>query len=272
MRELTSRVATGAVAISFVSGLLFVGKYYEMDWVVALLLVSGTYFCGLEYLRLMRKNDIQLEKYSFISLSLLVELSFVFFNGKYSPLFLWGTIALLVLIYLPYELSIKKALGSVFGIFYIPYFLHFFYLLYVRGGKTGLLYCLLVLIMVWCYDIGAYVVGTLWGKHSLAPKLSPNKTWEGVGGGIVFTLIGANTSPIWIPWLTSLPHIFAISIIIGLTAQLGDLFESKLKRSAKVKDSGTFFPGHGGVLDRLDGLLFAIPVFYFYFHYVLGYV
>lgn len=272
MNKLTSRTLTSMAAISFVSGLLFVGKYYHMNWVVSILLVVITYLCGREYLRLMRNSNIGLEKYSFLSLSLLVELSFVFFDGRYSPLFLWGTIAFFVLIYLPCDLPIRKTLASVFGVFYIPYFLHFFYLIYVGGGSTGLLYCLLVLIMVWCYDTGAFVVGTLWGKRSLAPKLSPNKTWEGVLGGIIFTLIGANSSPIWIPWLTSLHHIFAISIIIGLTCQLGDLFESKLKRAAKVKDSGSFFPGHGGVLDRVDSFLFAIPVFYFYFHYILGYV
>lgn len=272
MSNLTSRTLTSMTAISLISGILFVGKYYGKNWVVSILLVLITFLCAREYLRLMKKSHISLEKYSFLSCSLLIELSFVFFDGKYSHLFLFGAIALFVLIYLPAHLPIRKILASVFGVFYIPYFLHFFYLIYVGGGPTGLLYCLLILIMVWCYETGAFVIGSVWGRHKMAPKLSPNKTWEGVLGGIIFTLIGANSSPIWIPWLTSLPHIFAISILIGLAAQVGDLFESKLKRSAGVKDSGSFFPGHGGVLDRLDGLLFAIPIAYFYFHYILGYV
>ena len=116
-----------------------------------------------------------------------------------------------------------------------------------------------VFLMMWANDTGAYVTGITLGKHKLAPAISPNKTWEGLWGGVILTLI---TSWAYSHFsLTLSQSIWLISApIISLFGTLGDLFESKLKRIAGVKDSGKIMPGHGGVLDRFDGLLFALPV------------
>lgn len=115
--------------------------------------------------------------------------------------------------------------------------------------------------IIWAADIGAYFAGKAFGKHKLAPVVSPGKTWEGVAGGtatmIVATLIG------WV-WLTDANQaaLLIVCILTGWLSIVGDLGESLFKRQAGVKDSGTLFPGHGGVLDRVDSLTAAAPVFW----------
>ena len=124
---------------------------------------------------------------------------------------------------------------------------------------------LMVLVLVWIADTGAYLAGRAFGKRRLAPKISPGKTWEGVMGGAVGTLIyamicamfspdlgGRVEGVIWVPFLAAALALFALSVI-------GDLLESALKRQAGVKDSGRLLPGHGGVLDRIDSATAALP-------------
>lgn len=155
---------------------------------------------------------------------------------------------------------------------------------------NGPLYVLLLMLLVWCGDIAAYYVGRAWGKHKLAPRISPGKTWEGaiasVLGAVVVALLLfrfinpiANTlravhllsAPSSV-FYTSIPNtrtafsiapgwlVALFAVCVNVAAQFGDLVESALKRGAGVKDSGTLLPGHGGVLDRIDALLFALPV------------
>ena len=121
-------------------------------------------------------------------------------------------------------------------------------------------------IIQWACDSGAYLVGTTFGKTKLSPKISPNKTWEGfIGGLILATFIGyiiacfIGSNPI---------HWVLISIIIVVFGTLGDLTESQIKRSVGVKDSGNLLPGHGGILDRFDGVLFSAPFVLAYLHFV----
>ena len=126
-------------------------------------------------------------------------------------------------------------------------------LLWIRDrADNGLALLLWVFIVTWSVDIGAYLAGRRFGKRKLAPAISPGKTWEGLYGGIVAaTLLGA----IWV-YATGLDIVLlAAAPIFAAGAQAGDLFESWMKRRAGVKDSGNWLPGHGGVLDRLDGLV-----------------
>ncbi|MGB3452430.1 MAG: phosphatidate cytidylyltransferase [Moheibacter sp.] len=122
---------------------------------------------------------------------------------------------------------------------------------------------LFIFILIWISDIMAYVVGSLWGKHKLAPKISGGKTWEGAIGGFVFTLL---TGFIFYKYLfpESRMNWIIIGAIVAVFAPVGDLVESKLKRSFDVKDSGKLMPGHGGFLDRLDSFIFVIPMVYLY--------
>lgn len=147
------------------------------------------------------------------------------------------------------------------GIIYIPLFLSC--MVMIRNGTDGILWIFFLLSIVFAGDTGAYYVGSYLGRHKLCPAVSPGKTIEGSVGGLVANL-GVGALFKWF-FLTSLSWGFCIlfSIIIGIAGQVGDLFESELKRSSNIKDSGVILPGHGGVLDRIDALLFAAPVAYF---------
>lgn len=116
-----------------------------------------------------------------------------------------------------------------------------------------------LLFLIWASDIGAYAAGRTFGKHKLAPNISPGKTWEGWAGGALLTLLIAWALGNLIPDL-SLTHRLVAAAVVAVFGPLGDLAESMLKRSAGVKDSGTFLPGHGGLLDRFDAFLLVLPV------------
>ena len=117
--------------------------------------------------------------------------------------------------------------------------------------------------LIWINDAGAYFAGTLLGKHKIAPNLSPNKTVEGnVGGFAATVLLGLALA--WFTDLLTVKDGLFLGLVMGVVGPLGDLFESALKRGAGVKDSGNLLPGHGGILDRLDSVLFGAPVLYFF--------
>ena len=127
----------------------------------------------------------------------------------------------------------------------------------------------LVFLMTMLCDSCAYFVGTRWGKHRLYPAVSPKKSVEGAVGGVggaVLAVVGSMW--LFMPELSLVVGV-GLGVLVGIFAQIGDLFESLLKRSAQIKDSGHLFPGHGGMLDRLDSLLFSFPVAYLYFQLVL---
>src|SRR3990167_2510530 len=132
----------------------------------------------------------------------------------------------------------------------------------LRMANIGPLLLLFVFALVWMVDIGGYFVGSRFGKHLLAPRVSPGKTWEGFFGGILLSLLLAVGVMLWLgasshELLSLLPQV----LVTALFAVLGDLFESLLKRQAKLKDVGNILPGHGGFLDRIDSSLAAIQVF-----------
>lgn len=122
-------------------------------------------------------------------------------------------------------------------------------------------------IILWLNDTGAYFTGKFLGRTKLYEKVSPNKTWEGLVGGIVFAIAAGF---LWSKYSLALDQTqwVTVAAIIAVFANIGDLFESHLKRSYGVKDSGTIIPGHGGVLDRFDGLLFALPLVIFYLNFI----
>lgn len=128
----------------------------------------------------------------------------------------------------------------------------------IRAADLALL--LLILIVVISTDIGAYVIGSLVGKHKLAPLLSPNKTIEGSIGGVLTSLIVASIYLNFFTFSYSSLTMLILSAVLSVTGQFGDLIESAFKRHFQVKDSGTIFPGHGGILDRFDSTLFTLAM------------
>lgn len=118
-------------------------------------------------------------------------------------------------------------------------------------------------IMLWLNDTGAYVFGRLFGKNKLFPRISPKKTWEGLIGGVISAMVGGWILSVYYPQF-SLLNWLILAILISVSASFGDLVESMLKRSLKIKDSSNLLPGHGGILDRFDGVLLASPVVFTY--------
>lgn len=136
------------------------------------------------------------------------------------------------------------------------------------SSDQGHLWLLAALMVVWAADSGAYFAGRTFGRHKLAPRISPNKTWEGLFGGLLAGLLvvvafgfGFGVPEWQLITVAQLPWLLLVTVVAVFASVLGDLFESLLKRHAGAKDSGHIIPGHGGVLDRVDGVLAALPVF-----------
>ncbi len=180
-------------------------------------------------------------------------------------LFLIGALLLLAMMYLfklgPLDQLIFRLGWQVLGLIYIPLLLG--HLVLLRELPDGRGWVFLVLFAVMACDSMAYFVGVKFGRHKLYPAVSPKKSIEGGLGGLVGSCLG-----VWLAAVLFLPsygpgQIVLIGLLLGIFGQVGDLFESLLKRACGVKDSGGIFPGHGGILDRLDSLLFAFPLAYY---------
>ena len=158
---------------------------------------------------------------------------------------------------------ISDALARIVcGVIYIPFFLA--HLILIRNHDGGAVWIFFVLAVVFALDTSAYYVGTYAGRHKLYPVVSPKKTWEGAVGGLIGALLAACLFRTWflgdVMWL----HLIILTLCMAIFGGIGDLVESMIKRSVHVKDSGVLLPGHGGILDRIDSLLFAAPIVYYY--------
>jgi len=162
----------------------------------------------------------------------------------------------------PIEFRFKDAAVTLFGVLYIGMTLGS--LVSTRALPSGEWLVLFLAMVTWAGDIGAYYTGSLWGRHLLAPTVSPKKSVEGLAGGIALAVAAALLTRTWILPEFSLLDALAIGILLTGAGLAGDLCESAIKRSVGVKDSGGILPGHGGMLDRLDSLLFTAPAFYYY--------
>jgi phosphatidate cytidylyltransferase len=137
------------------------------------------------------------------------------------------------------------------------------FLILIRGLNDGKYLIFLILAIIWSGDTLAYYTGSLFGRHPLSKTISPKKTLEGMLGGLSGSILVAFClGPFWLPKASLASYPF-IGLTVGIFGQLGDLSESVLKRWAGEKESGSILPGHGGLLDRIDGLIFSAPVFYY---------
>jgi phosphatidate cytidylyltransferase len=143
-------------------------------------------------------------------------------------------------------------------------------LLLTRALPDGEFLVFFVVLVTWAGDTGAYILGKTMGRRPLAPVISPKKTVEGFLGGIILALVVAVVSRLWFLPSVTLMDAAVLAILLTSAGLLGDLAESAVKRSVNQKDSGSLIPGHGGMLDRLDSLLFTAPCFYYYVTFVKG--
>lgn len=161
---------------------------------------------------------------------------------------------------------------TLFGLMYVPWLLNFIQKIVFMPGIDGRYYVLYFILVTKFSDVGAYVTGSLIGRHKMIPRISPGKTWEGFAGAIV---ISTGASLAFAHFLghrlqgMSLLHAICLGVILSVAAVVGDLIESLFKREAGTKDSGRLFPGIGGILDLLDSLLFNAPLMYLYLRHVL---
>lgn len=173
--------------------------------------------------------------------------------------------------------SVANLSNTLLGLLYIGWL--FSYLIVLRKLPMGKECLFALLLITWIGDSGAYIIGTKWGRHKLIPRISPKKSIEGAGGGLVCSLLAALLirwlfiTPLASRWFNpldlSITHYVVLGLLLGTVGQVGDLAESLLKRDAKVKDSSRIIPGHGGLLDVIDSLLFTAPVMYYYTIYVI---
>lgn len=150
-------------------------------------------------------------------------------------------------------------LHNIFGVFFIGWSLS--HLVLLRNLPEGKSYILFLCAIVWVGDTLAMYVGKMIGRHKMSQSISPGKTWEGAAGGLIGGLLTAVVCSSYLVPQLSLPQCLFLALLLSIMAQISDLGESMIKRYTGVKDSGELIPGHGGLLDRIDSLLFAAPTF-----------
>ncbi|MCL4522423.1 MAG: phosphatidate cytidylyltransferase [Acidobacteria bacterium] len=177
----------------------------------------------------------------------------------YLVFFLLGTASLALVSKRGMADALPSGAVSGAGVLFIAWPLSYLVRLHALSPK----FLLLVLVLVWAGDTAAFFVGRSIGRHLLAPTVSPKKTWEGAIANVLGTILAAYVFSYWMPRLTV--YLIILAGLVSVAGQVGDLFESAWKRGAGVKDSGSLLPGHGGILDRIDALLLAVPVVWWYF-------
>lgn len=225
-----------------------------------------------EFKRMIDDNQSKIHYSSALTISLFIYL-FSFALHYWHLHIKWITL-LVPLTWLPFMIELFQKnpkpfrnIGLTFlSIIYITIPITLLHLMAFKDGEYGFIPVLCFFVLVWINDSGAYLVGVNFGKHKLYERISPKKTIEGFVGGIVCNLIAAyfifqytQIGSLWI-WM-------ATALVISVIGTAGDLIESMLKRSLNVKDSGTFLPGHGGILDRFDAALFSAPMVSLLFYY-----
>ncbi len=154
----------------------------------------------------------------------------------------------------------RELIYAMFGLLYLGFLPLFFVL--IRDSANGMHWTLVFLFVVWAGDTGAYFAGKSFGRRKLYPAISPKKTVEGAIGGLLSGLVVAILYKVLLFRSMSWGAVVTVSLLVGVVAQIGDLCESYLKRAFDTKDSGSILPGHGGFLDRFDGVVFSLPVMY----------
>lgn len=260
-------------SVVFAAVMLFGLLYNEQAFLILILLINV--LCLRDFFRLMHYIDPETAwpdwlatVMQVLSLLLIIPGFFIHYYLISWPVVLWAILPIMpALLLLGGVLSKKNSLFAVLqsigGLFYIT--LPMILLLLIR--MESILLPIMLILMIWCNDTMAYLVGSFIGRTPFSP-ISPKKTWEGTIGGALLTVIGAAL-------VGHFTHTFrmadwiALSLCATIAGTLGDLLESKLKRIANVKDSGTLMPGHGGALDRFDSLLIAAPFAFVYVIYFM---
>ncbi len=272
-RLLTALIALPILVLSIVLP-YFLPQFPQANWLFVVI-AAFAFVAGLfEFYTITKKLELKADaSIAYVGASALF-VAFVFDAPAKSPDLLILTVVLFLILVLAtqmfrFQADFSKMLTgvsvTVFGVFYVVFLGGF--LVATRVGFDAILSTKLLLfffLVNFGSDAGAYFVGKQIGKHKLAPKISPGKTWEGLVGGVLFS--AAFAALVSYSFFPELPFRFSIplAILMAIVGVTGDLAESAIKRGAGVKDAANILPGHGGLLDRLDSLLFCAPILYYF--------
>lgn len=239
-------------------------SYRFCGMVVTLFIIAGLY----EFYRMIEKKGVKLFKIFGSVIGTLIPIS-IFFRFPVTEewqflLVVVGLFGLFLLELMRKEnyQTVLSLSATVFGIIYISWC--FSFLIRIRQTEHGVLLMAFLILVTKATDIGAYLIGSRFGRTSLLPRVSPKKSLEGAAGGFVTGIIGAGLFSFFLRTEIPFSHTLLLGALLAILGQLGDLFESLIKRDCEVKDSGRIIPGMGGVLDFLDSLIFTAPTFYLY--------
>ncbi len=264
------RILTALVGIP-----LFLWVTYLGGWAFTLLVLSIALGAQWEVYQMLEKSGARPYRYAGLLLGGLVVLQVRL--PPVAPLVM--VVGALLLATLPFrtrdDQPLHNVAATVLGVCYPSLFLACFLKIRLAGGGAvgeagAFALTVATVALIWATDTGAYYAGKKLGRHLLAPVISPRKTREGAVGGALAALGVAVVFKQSLLGFLAWPHVIALALLCGVLSQLGDLAESKLKRAAGVKDSGTLLPGHGGLLDRFDALILSAPLVYLYLTHVAG--
>jgi len=263
MKQGIARILTALVGAPLFLGLMWMGEWAFLGLIVVIALAAQW-----EMIKLVRALSIDVDDWPVLLAGLSVFARFVDPDG-----WVWSVVALCLLLVWTLRKPVADAVGRISGgvasVVYPVLLLSFFVDLRwaaheVWGQTHGFVLTLLLMVLIWATDSGAYYTGKSIGKRPFAPETSPNKTWEGTLGGLTLAVLVGVGFKLWLLPMLGWVDVLVLAAIGGFWGQLGDLMESSLKRSAGVKDSGNFLPGHGGALDRFDSLIFSAPLYWVY--------
>jgi len=273
LRRLLS--ATFLIALLISCAWLAKGKWFFITFIGSHLMVG---YGLMEYFSMMKAKGLQVMSRYGTGAGLLLSASLFFSASCGKGDAQWDLLFLFILItVIFFSQGYRKDNGSplvvsavtLAGVMYVAWLFSFFYKILYFPGVDGRWFIFFAFLVTKSSDIMAYFVGSLLGRHPLAPQISPKKSIEGAVGGLAGAIGAAYLGKVLFFPETELPGLFVLGAVMGLVGIAGDLVESMLKRDATVKDSGRFIPGMGGVLDVLDSLLFTAPVMYFYMKFFL---
>lgn len=269
---LIKRILTAAVGIPAAVYIIHAG-----EWLFAMAVIVLALLAWREYVLMLHKKSIEIGMLSGAVVTLLLLLCAWCGNSEETLMALWLALVLVLIRTLKRwqedNPPFAAAAFNLFGIIYIGFsFIHLILLRQINTPSAvitgfgslsaGAIYIWVAFLGTWASDTFAYFIGTAFGRHKLAPSISPHKSVEGVIGGLIGAILAVTIFGYYSS--IAISHSLTMGAIVGLVAPLGDLAESALKRYCGVKDSGALLPGHGGVLDRFDSILFSVPAVYYY--------
>jgi phosphatidate cytidylyltransferase len=266
MNNLSTRVIVALIGVPLIVVVSLLGKIFFLIFILAIGLIS--YY---EYSKMVRnKHSYPNKLIGYLSVGLIIINEYKSFIDYHIFFLILIGLLLLLELFRNKESAIANLGSTLFGILYIGFFaaaiidLREFYSDSVFTYNQGGYLIVSILVSIWICDSAAYFVGSAYGIHKLMPRVSPKKSWEGAVAGFVFSIAGMIAARELLLDFMQLQDAIAIGFIVGIFGQIGDLIESLLKRDVHVKDSSSIIPGHGGILDRFDSLLFTAPAVYLY--------